>query len=209
MDHYKETADLYHRIAKIYQDKFMDLDLYNGTYDRFCDAVQQPNADIFEIGCGPGNISRYLLAKRPDFKLDAIDIAPKMIELAQANNPSANFSVMDCRQIEKIDKSYDGIVCGFCLPYLSKDDCRKLIADAAKLLRINGIMYLSFVDDDYSRSGYQYDSSGTQKYHFFYHEQGYLKNFIEDSNMKLLEVLSVPYPSGDKVASHLIFIAKK
>lgn len=40
----------------------MDLDLYNDTYDAFCQAVYKPGARIFEIGCGPGNITRYVLA---------------------------------------------------------------------------------------------------------------------------------------------------
>src|SRR5690606_4608879 len=98
---------------------------------------------------GPGNITRYLLAKRPDFTIDAIDIAPNMIELAKQNNPTANFEVMDCRGIAGISKKYDGIICGFCMPYLSKSDCGQLIADSANLLKDNGILYFSTIEGNY------------------------------------------------------------
>ena len=66
MDRYKETFDTWNRIAVLYQDKFMDLDLYNETYDYICDSISKVNPKILEIGCGPGNIAKYLLAKRPD-----------------------------------------------------------------------------------------------------------------------------------------------
>ncbi len=118
MDRYKETFETWNKIASIYQDRFMDLDLYNDTYDYICNSVTKPNAKLLEIGCGPGNITKYLLTQRPDFDILGIDIAPNMIELAKKNNPSANFVVMDSRQINSLDKKYDGIIVGFCLPYL-------------------------------------------------------------------------------------------
>jgi ubiquinone/menaquinone biosynthesis C-methylase UbiE len=96
VDRYKETFDTWNKVARFYQEKFMDLDLYDDTYDTFCDEVNIENATILEIGCGPGNITKYILNKRPDFIIDGIDISPNMIELAKTNNPTA-----DC------DKTYD------------------------------------------------------------------------------------------------------
>ncbi|MBK8044287.1 MAG: isoprenylcysteine carboxylmethyltransferase family protein [Haliscomenobacter sp.] len=62
MDPYQITLHSWGKVASVYQDYFMDLDLYNDTYDAFCQAVYKPGARIFEIGCGPGNITRYVLA---------------------------------------------------------------------------------------------------------------------------------------------------
>jgi 2-polyprenyl-3-methyl-5-hydroxy-6-metoxy-1,4-benzoquinol methylase len=89
MDRYKETFDTWNNIASIYQDKFMDLDVYNDTYDHICNAVTKPKAKLLDIGCGPGNITKYLLSKRPDFDIFGIDMAPNMIEFAKKNNPTA------------------------------------------------------------------------------------------------------------------------
>ena len=85
--------------------------------DLICNAVIKNKATILEIGCGPGNITKYLLSKRPDFNIFGIDIAPNMIELSKINNPKANFAVMDSRNISTIETKYDAMVCGFCLLY--------------------------------------------------------------------------------------------
>lgn len=56
------------------------------------------SAAIVEVACGPGNITKYLLNKRPGFKIGGIDLAPNMVELAKVNNPTASFQVMDSRK---------------------------------------------------------------------------------------------------------------
>ena len=63
VDRYKETFDTWNKVANLYQDKFMDLDLYDDTYDTFCEEVNVENATILEIGCGPGNITNIFLTK--------------------------------------------------------------------------------------------------------------------------------------------------
>ena len=80
---YKQTFETWNKAAWRYQDKFMDLNLYNDTYDLICNYLNRPNSKILEIGCGPGNITRYILSKRPDLDVFGIDIAPNMIELAK------------------------------------------------------------------------------------------------------------------------------
>jgi trans-aconitate methyltransferase len=95
MDRYKETFETWNKVASLYEDKFMDLDLYNDSYDFICNLITKDNAKLLEIGCGPGNITKYLLSKRPDFNIFGIDIAPNMIELAKKNNPAASFAMMD------------------------------------------------------------------------------------------------------------------
>ena len=46
------------------------------------------NSKLFEIGCGPGNITKYLIYKNPNYKILATDAAPNMIALAKKNNPT-------------------------------------------------------------------------------------------------------------------------
>ena len=126
MDSYKETNDTWNKVAILYQDKFMDLDLYNYSYDIFCGLLAKQNSKILEIGCGPGNISKYLSSKRDDLVIEGIDYSPNMIDLARKNIPAAKFQVLDVRQIEILEGKFDGIVCGFCIPYISRSECSKL-----------------------------------------------------------------------------------
>jgi 2-polyprenyl-3-methyl-5-hydroxy-6-metoxy-1,4-benzoquinol methylase len=69
-----------------------------------------------------------------------------MITLAEQNNPTATFEAMDCRNISQKSGMYDGIVCGFCIPYLSAEDCDKFVQDCYNLLHRDGILYFSFIE---------------------------------------------------------------
>ncbi len=209
MDRYKETFETWNKLASLYQDKFMDLDLYNETYDFVCNSITRVNAKVLEIGCGPGNITKYLLSKRPDFDIFGIDISPNMIELAEKNNPTAKFAVMDSRQIDDLKTNYDGIVCGFCLPYLSQSDSQKLIADCYDLLNENGLIYLSFVEGDPLKSGFQVSSSGDRSYFYFYNSDD-LKAKLIESKFDELNTFKVAYKkSGNEIDIHTILTAKK
>lgn len=209
MDPYTETFNTWNKVAELYQEKFMDLDLYNGTYNAFCTLLEKRNAAVLEIGCGPGNITRHLLSNRPDFSLLGIDIAPNMIALAKKNNPAAQFEVMDSRNIGQLDRLFDGIVCGFCLPYLSETDARHLIKDCRDLLSTTGLFYLSFVEGDNTLSGYQTGSSGDRTY-FYYHSLGHLKSMLGEHDFKIMHLAHIHYPKKDGTTEvHTVLIAKK
>ncbi len=137
MDPYQETFETWNKVASLYEENFMDLDLYNVSYDFIINSVNKVNAKVLEIGCGP----KYLLSKRPDFDIFGIDIAPNMVELAKKNNPLASFAVMDSSNINEIQSKFDAIICGFCLPYLSESDRDKLIQDANNLIINNDLTF--------------------------------------------------------------------
>ncbi len=192
MDRYTETFETWNKIALLYQDKFMNLTIYNETYDFICASIPKAGASILETGCGPGNICQYLLHKRPDYRITGIDIAPDMIALAKKNNPTASFEVMDSREISKLNKRYDGIVCGFCLPYLSPEDAKQFIKDCNTLLVDDGFLYLSFVEGDPNKSGFQVGSTGDRSYFYFYRLED-LINQLKDNGFVDLQVLKVEY----------------
>ncbi len=178
------SVDTFNKLAEQYQEKYMSLELYAKTFDSFCDLVKKQNAQILELACGPGNITQYLLEKRPDFKILATDLAPKMIELAIRNNPDAEFQILDCRDIGTLMTKYDAIMCGFCLPYLSKAETANLIENAATILLPRGVIYLSFMEDDYDRSGLQSSSSGDEVY-IYYHEEKSVTKMLKESGFKI------------------------
>lgn len=209
MDKYQETFDTWNKIAKIYEDKFMDLDLYNDTYAVFLDLIPKINSTVLEIGCGPGNITKYLLIKNPDLKIKGIDISENMVGLAIKNNPSAEFEIMDTRKIHCINDSFDAIVCGFCIPYLSQSDCLKLIANCKNLLNDAGILYLSFVEGDYENSGFISGSSGDRTY-FYYHNLDYLQKELKANSFETKEFFLKNYKKADGTEeNHTVLILKK
>lgn len=203
-----ETSQTWNKLASLYQDKFMDLTLYNHTYDYICNSINQPNAKLLDVGCGPGNVIKYLLSKRPDFDMLGLDIAPNMIALAKKNNPTAKFKVMDCRHINTLNQQFDGIIAGFCLPYLSPAETNELISNAYGLLNPNGFVYLSFVEGNANQSGFK--DSGSGRVYFFYHQLNHLKQQLTNANFYGLHTFDVNYKKSEtELEVHTILVAKK
>lgn len=202
MDKTKNAVAIFDKLAKLYQDKFMDVSLYHDSFDIFCKNIETQNAEILELACGPGNVTKYLLERRPDFKILATDLAPSMLELAKINNPTAEVQLLDCRDIDKLDKKYDAIMCAFCLPYLSKKQAIQLIADAANRLNSKGLIFISTMEDDYKTSGLRTGSTGDSIY-MHYHEAKYLTKALEKNGFTILDMRRKEY----ELTTDLVIIA--
>lgn len=210
MEYDKSTIHGWNQMASLYQEKFMNFDLYNDTYDLFAEWIGKKDAVVLDVGCGPGNIAHYLASRYPGFRIEGIDAAENMIALAAKNVPSARFRVMDCRDVARLTSTYDGIICGFVMPYLSKEEVQKLIKDAAALLRQNGILYFSVMEDSYSKSRLETSSNGQYSTFVYYHQEDYLREALEKSGFAALQSIRKSYrKSEEEQSTHLIFIAKK
>ncbi len=209
MDHYKETAATWNKLANLYEEKFMDFTIYNESYDFVCSELSSSQTEILEVGSGPGMIAKYLLEKRSDFNILGTDVAQNMVELAQKNNPKAGFQLLDCREILSLNRTFDAVLSGFCIPYLSSDDAKKFISDAHKILNQKGLIYLSFVPGEADKSDYQTGSTGDKVY-FYYHSEENILEALMNSEFTLLKRFVIPYEraNGDK-EEHLVLIAQK
>lgn len=208
MDPYAQTAQTWDKIAGLYQDRFMDLTLYNQTYDALCQTLPQ-NAKLLELGCGPGNITRYLLQMRPDLSILATDMSYNMLELAKKNNPGLECKLLDARYISQLNSQFDGVVAGFCMPYLSETDVAKLIKDAAVLLHTGGIFYLSFVPGKPEESGNKTGSSGDSCY-FYYHRSETIQQELLENGFDLQKSWLINYEKpANEVEQHAILLARK
>src|SRR6218665_64086 len=118
MDKNQKAVAIFDKLATLYQSKFMDVSMYAVGLDLFCTTVKK-EAAVLELACGPGNITRYLLNKRPDLKIMATDLAPNMVTLGKANNHEAEFILLDCRDLLVLNRKFDAVICGFCLPSIN------------------------------------------------------------------------------------------
>ncbi|MGE8723367.1 class I SAM-dependent methyltransferase [Leptospira terpstrae] len=208
MDKYLDTSETWNEIANLYAEKFMDFELYNETYDFFC--LNLPiNANVLEFGCGPGNITKFIKNKRNDLNILGTDISKNMIEIAKKNNPSCNFHVSDIRKFNIHQSKYQGIISGFCLPYLSNSDLENLIPKLYSSLANNGILYLSFVEGNPIESGIKIGRDG-KKLYFFYHDKKLVSNILSINHFNIEKSFNLDYQNNDKsVDNHIVFIAKK
>jgi ubiquinone/menaquinone biosynthesis C-methylase UbiE len=208
MDKTKIAVDVFNKLANLYQAKFMDVSMYHDTFDIFCNNLSKQSAHVLELACGPGNITHYLLSKRPELNILGTDLAPNMIELAKINNPSAQFQLLDSRDLKTLNKTYDALMCGFILPYLSKEEAIRLIGDAYKVLNPEGVIYISTIEDDYRASGFRKGSTGDEIY-MYYHQADYLTEALIMFGFHILNIQRKEYSYNEVNTVDLILIAKK
>jgi 2-polyprenyl-3-methyl-5-hydroxy-6-metoxy-1,4-benzoquinol methylase len=208
MDQTKIAVEVFNKLAHIYQERFMDVSMYYDSFDTFCQYIPKANASLLELACGPGNITQYLLTKRPDLNILGTDLAPNMIELAKINNPKAEFKLFDLREIKQLNQKFDAVVCGFGLPYLSKKEAVEFIVNTGYSIQDGGILYLSTMEDDNDNSGFQKGSSG-DKVFINYHQADYLIETLEKSGFTIVHLERKKYKHNEQDTTDLIVIAKK
>ena len=207
-ERYQITFDSWNSIAELYREYFMELPVYNDSYTQFCDRLNE-DATILELGCGPGNITRFLRNYSKEFNITAIDISPNMIALAKKHVQDVAFLELDCRQLGKLKNKYDAIMCGFTIPYLSKEDVSSLIKDCNSVLHNNGLIYISFVPGDYNNSGFVTGSNGKKMY-FYYYNYEFLHSLLTSKNFLYMYEDNINYKRNDNSEEeHTILIYKK
>jgi len=204
-----KPAEAFDKSAKIYAQKFMNVSLYAEPFKIFCANLKVDDASILDIACGPGNITQYLLAQQPAYRILGIDISSNMLELAQANNPGAQFQFMDCREIGTLEQKFDGITCGFCLPYLTREEAIELIKNVSMLLNPSGVFYLSTMEEDANnKSRYQISSTGDRVY-VHYHREDYLTTALLQNGFETLCLKRYSNPDQDGVTiTDLVLVCK-
>ena len=203
--------EVFHNYATRYAELYMDVKQYAEGLRLLCQRLDKPKARILDIACGPGNITNFLQGERPDLQVLGIDIAPNMVKLAQVNNPLARFEIMDCMDIDQIDGLFHGIVCGFILPYLSKNELTLFLKKVKDCLFSDGLLYISTMEGQHEQSAWQGPSSGDGPSLFMnYYNEDLLGRLLSESGFKILEVTRVAHPQGNEVTSNdLVLIAQK
>ncbi len=210
-DTFKISVEIFDEFASEYAARFMNIESYILHFDKFCDLIENKAPKILELACGPGNVTRYLKQQFPHSEIIAIDLAPGMIDIAKATLSEVDFRVMDVRDINKLSMKFDSIMCSFCLPFLSKSDVRKLISDCSDKLANNGVLYVSTMEGDESKAGFESTSfSSDSKVYFNYHQQVDLEQCLLDNGFQIEYNLRQDYQeaNGD-VAIDMIMIGKK
>ena len=211
MENFDVSVQRFDEFAEEYASRFENVSGYIEQLTFFTDQIKAENPAILELACGPGNVTKFLKNRFPESRILAVDLAPKMIEIARKALPEVDFRVMDVRDISVISEKFDAVMCSFCLPFLSKEDAAKLIADCAALLNSGGIVYLSTMEGDEHRAGFEKTSfSGDSEVYFNYHRQTDLQDAFEKSGFKILRLDRQDYQEPDgSITVDLIFIAGK
>ncbi len=133
-----------------------------------------------------------------------------MLALAEKNNPTTTFEVLDCRNIRTLNNKFDAIVCGFCLPYLAETDVTQLIKDSFQLLHHAGLIYISIIEGDYSQSKLETSSDGQDSMFVHYYNEAFMTSAFEANHFSIVKIIRIAYSRGNsEPALHMVIIAKK
>lgn len=194
-----------------YAEIFMNINSYQKHIDEFCKLINSSKPKVLELGCGPGNVTKYFKEKFKHSEILAIDLAPGMIDIAKKVVEKVEFRVMDIRDISTLELQFDSIIGSFCLPFLSKSDTHKLISDCSKQLVKGGVLYLSTMEGDEAKAGFEATNfSGNSKVYFNYHLLQDLKTALLNNGFSIVYDVRQEYIEPDgSLTIDLIMIAKK
>jgi SAM-dependent methyltransferase len=140
------TQDSYDRVAAEYARR-MHGELAHKPFDRkMLDWLIEKVADgglICDMGCGPGQIARYL--HDMGAKACGIDLSPAMIVQAQALNPGIDYQTGDILNLSGVpDGAYAGVAAFYSLIHIPRAQIVAALRELRRVLRPGGVLLTAF-----------------------------------------------------------------
>jgi len=139
------TQTSYDRVATEYAEKFKD-EMDDKPFD--CDCLDRlahevgPLGPICDLGCGPGQIARYL--HRQVVPTLGVDLSPRMIAEAQRLNPGIHFHQGDMLALPDKDNSWGGIAAFYCIIHIPREKIIHALREMKRVLKPGGILLITF-----------------------------------------------------------------
>lgn len=203
------SVKTYDCFAHVYEQWFMDISPYKARVDEFCHNLPSQRAKILDLGCGPGNYSKYLYDVMGFHNIEGIDLSGQMINRARLNVPLVDFKVADIRKFSTPPASLHGVLASFCIPYLSYHETDLLISNVYKALKPLGTFYISCMEG--VKCGFEQTSfSGEMAVYIYYYTEEFLVASLEERGFHVLSVNRQSYLEVDgSLSTDLIVIAQK
>lgn len=96
------------------------------------------HVSALDIGCGVGNFE-LLLGSRFT-RIDAVDVSPECLGIAQRRNPKCNFCIYDGRTLPFTDATFDLVFTVCVLHHVSQDDWESFITESYRVLKKGGVL---------------------------------------------------------------------
>lgn len=206
----ENTEYIFNAFAKKYQEKFMDTSEYRESLEAFSALFPGKDLKVLDIGCGTANMSVGLLQIEPSVQIYGIDISANMLEIAARNIPSGEFRKMNALEIDKLNENFDGVICAFCLPYISEAEVLEFMKKVSEILNPNGAIYLStMIADTYTCRLIGPSTGGDLRLSTHFHTRNFIKKNLLENGFSVVQEFfkEEQVRDGQKFRDH-IFIAK-
>ncbi len=206
-DKTKLTIDAYNKNSYSYADKFMYFNSYAKHAIEFAGLLMD-GFKILDLGCGPGNVAKQLCALKR-LEVTGIDLSSEMLEIARINVPGGKFFLQDSRTANFPSEYFDAVVLSFSIVHLDDDEAYEVLANAAKWLREDGYLYLSFMEG--KKPGFETTSFSSQPIFFNYFQATEIEDCLKDNGIDCFRRVRQDYleTDGSKTTDAFIFGKKR
>jgi SAM-dependent methyltransferase len=139
------TQSSYDAVASEYAERYKD-EMDDKPFDRDClDRLVREVGDlgpICDLGCGPGQIARYLHRQGVDTL--GVDLSPKMVAEAQRLNPEIRFHQGDMLSLPDADDSWGGIAAFYCIIQIPRAQVVDALREMKRVLKPGGVLLVTF-----------------------------------------------------------------
>lgn len=98
---------------------------------------------ICDLGCGPGQIARYLHSRGAP--ACGIDLSPAMVAYARRLNPSIPFQVGNMLALSEVaEEAFGGIAAFYSLIHIPRPQIGQVLCELRRVLRPGGVLLLAF-----------------------------------------------------------------
>jgi ubiquinone/menaquinone biosynthesis C-methylase UbiE len=134
----------YDAVARAYDQQLRDeLDgkpLDRALLDAFVELVG--SGTIADVGCGPGQVTRWLAARHAD--VIGVDLSPDMIAIARDHAPHLSFEVGSMLQLPADVGAWAGAIGLYSIIHLTAEDLATACREFARVIGLGGWLLLAF-----------------------------------------------------------------
>jgi SAM-dependent methyltransferase len=135
----------YDRVAEDYATEFCE-ELKRKPFDcemldAFADELRNQGV-VCEVGCGPGQIARYLKDRGVDMR--GIDLSAEMVRVATGLNPDITFEQGDMSVLHLADEQLAAIVLFYSIIHIKREDVTRALQEMNRTLRPGGKLFMAF-----------------------------------------------------------------
>jgi len=207
----EELQNSYDRVAENYAEQFRD-EMDKKPFDRkMLDWLAEKVGDlgvICDMGCGPGQIARYLHSQ--GVEVCGVDLSPAMVRQAQGLNPDIPFERGDMLTLADVaDNSYGGIAAFYSIVHIPRRKMVRALQELKRVLCPKGVLLLTFhIGREIKHLDEFLDKEVSLDFFFFETEE--VKDYLRTAGFEVEEAIERdPYPEGVEHQSRRAYIFAK
>ena len=204
------TQTSYDNVAVEYAEKFKDEMDYK-PFDRDCLGRLAHEVGslgpICDLGCGPGQIARYLHRQGVDTL--GVDLSPGMIAEARRLNPEIHFHQGDMLSLPDPDNSWGGIAAFYCIIHIPRQQIVDALRGMKRVLKPGGVLLLTFhIGDEIKHLDEWWEMPVNLDFAFF--QPGEMETWLKEAGYEHEETLvREPNPEVEVATRRAYLFARK